>query len=173
MVAPLVKLRQAGLDDVKPIRAILAAAAADLTARFGQGHWSTVRTTETLRKYVDDRVVYVVEADGLMVGSLRQTDRKIGFYRQDWFARPDDPAGYLLDMAVHPDHQRRGIGHRSMQLTEHLAGRAGLRSIRLDAYAGSAGAGGFYKACGYALVHTGEFKGVALEYYEKLLPPRS
>ena len=40
-----------------------------------------------------------------------------------------------------------------MQLTEHLARRAGLRAIRLDAYKGPSGAGRFYKKCGYALVH--------------------
>jgi hypothetical protein len=60
-----------------------------------------------------------------------------------------------------------------MQLTEHLARRAGLRAIRLDAYKGPSGAGRFYKKCGYALLHEGEFKGVALEYFEKSLPPHA
>jgi GNAT superfamily N-acetyltransferase len=173
LTAPVLKLRQANLDDVKEIRSILAAAAADLTARFGQGHWSTVRTIETLQKYVNDGVLYVVEVDLTAVAALRLTNRKIGFYRNDWFARPKDPAGYLMDMAVRPDHQRRGIGRRSMQLTEQLGRRAGLQTIRLDAYKGPAGAGEFYKKCGYALVHQGAFKGVALEYFEKLLPPHS
>jgi GNAT superfamily N-acetyltransferase len=173
LTAPVPRLRQAGLDDVAAILDILAAAAADLTARFGDGHWSTVRAIETLQKYADNGDLYVVEANSISVGTLRLTDRKIGFYKQDWFARPQDPAGYLIDMAVHPHHQRRGIGRRSMQLTEQLARRAGLRAIRLDAYQGPAGAGEFYKKCGYALVHAGEFKGVALEYFEKLLAPRA
>jgi GNAT superfamily N-acetyltransferase len=171
--APELRLRQAGLDDVGTVREILAAAAADLTACFGDGHWSTVRAIETLRKYADNGDLCLVEANSIAVGTLRLTDRKIGFYRNDWFARPDDPAGYLLDMAVHPNHQRRGIGRRSLQLTEQLARGAGLRAIRLDAYVGPAGAGDFYKKCGYALMHAGAFKGVALEYFEKLLLPNS
>jgi ribosomal-protein-alanine N-acetyltransferase len=76
-----------------------------------------------------------------------------------------------MDMAVRPDRQRRGVGRRSMELAEQIARRVGLRAIRLDAYAGPAGAGEFYQSCGYAMVHAGAFKGVALEYFEKLLPP--
>ncbi len=166
----MVTLRQAGRGDVALVRGILDAAASDLTTRFGQGHWSTVRTTETLQKYAGDGVLHIVEADGVPIGTLRLTDRKIGFYKKEWFARPQDPAAYLMDMAVHPNHQRTGMGRRSMALAEGVARRAGLRAIRLDAYAGAAGAGGFYKKCGYALVHVGEMRGVALEYFEKLLP---
>lgn len=167
----MVRLRQAGLDDLEPVRHILAAAADDLTARFGQGHWSGVRAMETLQTHAVAGDLYVVEAASIAVGALRLTERKIGFYKQDWFARPEDPAGYLLDMAVHPAHQNRGVGRRAMQLAERVAQRAGLLAVRLDAYQGPAGAGDFYKKCGYTLVHSGEIRGIGLEYFEKLLPP--
>ena len=129
-----------------------------------------MRTIETLQKYAESGALYLIEAEGTAVGTLRLTDRKIGFYHSAWFARPDDPAGYLLDMAVHPDQQRRGVGRRAMQMMERLAQQAGLQAVRLDAYQGPAGAGDFYKKCGYALVHKGEMRGVGLEYFEKLLP---
>ncbi len=167
----MVRLRQAGLDNLKPVRSILVAAADDLTARFGEGHWSGVRTIATLQKYAGSGTLYVIEADAIVVGTLRLTDLKIGFYRNAWFARPKDPAGYLLDMAVSPDRQHRGLGRRAMEQAERLARQGGLRAIRLDAYQGPAGAGGFYRKCGYDLVHKGEMRGVALEYFEKLLPP--
>lgn len=166
----MVTLRPAVSDDIPVVRAILSAAAADLTARFGTGHWSKVRSTETLRKYLDQKILHIIEHKTAAVGTLRLTDRKIGFYHQDWFKHPDDPAGYLLDMAIDPAHQRRGIGRRAMKLVEGLARRTGLRAVRFDAYAGPAGAGPFYRKCGYALVHAGAFNGVALEYFEKVLP---
>jgi GNAT superfamily N-acetyltransferase len=166
----MVRLRKAGAGDIKLVRAILAAVAADLATRFGPGHWSTVRSAESLRKYASSGVLYVVEADALAVGTLHLTTRKIGFYKEDWFKGRPGPVGYLLDMAVHPSHQRRGIGRHSMELVEGLARLAGLRAIRLDAYRGPAGAGEFYKKCGYASVHKGEMRGVALEYFEKSLP---
>jgi GNAT superfamily N-acetyltransferase len=165
----MVRLRQAGLDDIKSVRGILAAAAADLTTRFGEGHWSGVRAFETLRKYAGSGTLFVIEADAISVGTLRLTDRKIGFYHNAWFARPKDPAGYLLDMAVHPEQQRRGLGRRAMDMAEQLARKSGLCAIRLDAYQGPAGAGGFYRKCGYALVHRGSMCGVKLEYFEKVV----
>jgi GNAT superfamily N-acetyltransferase len=166
-----VSLRPALAGDVACVRAILAAAANDLTARCGLGHWSAVRSAETLRKYADDGELYLIEADGRAVGTFRLTDRKIGFYRSDWFANPADPAFYVLDMAIHPEHQHRGIGRGSMGSADELAFSRGLKAIRLDAYTGLAGAGGFYRKCGYRLVHEGAFNGVPLEYYERLVEP--
>ena len=76
----MVRLRQARLDDIKSVRGILAAAAADLTTRFGEGHWSGVRAIETLQKHADSGTLFVIEADAISVGTLRLTDRNIGFY---------------------------------------------------------------------------------------------
>jgi GNAT superfamily N-acetyltransferase len=166
-----VTLRQAKPDDVATAREILAAAAADLTTRFGEGHWSHVRSIETLRQYALNGTLYLTEAGAEPVGVLRLTERKISFYRKDWFARPDDRAGYLLDMSVHPSRQRQGVGRRAMELVDQLARSAHLSAVRLDAYAGPAGAGPFYRKCGYVQVHSATFRGVALEYFEKVLPP--
>lgn len=171
MTPAAVTLRQARPDDVAAAREILAAAAADLTRRFGEGHWSHVRSIDTLRKYALDGTLYLAESGIEPVGVLRLTERKIGFYRKDWFAHPDDRAGYLQDMSVHPSHQRQGVGRRAMELVEGLARAAHLSAVRLDAYAGPAGAGPFYGKCGYVQVHSATFRGVALEYFEKVLRP--
>jgi GNAT superfamily N-acetyltransferase len=166
-----VTLRQAKPDDVAIARGILAAAAADLTARFGEGHWSHVRGIAALRKYAMGGTLYLAEAGSEPVGVLRLTEHKISFHRRDWFARPNDPAGYLLDMSVHPNRQGQGVGRRAMELVDGLARSARLSAVRLDAYACPAGAGPFYRKCGYAQVHSAIFRGVALEYFEKVLPP--
>jgi GNAT superfamily N-acetyltransferase len=155
----MIRLRRAAAEDVRTVHAILAAAAEDLAARFGPGHWSTVSSIETLRKYASDGVLFVLEAGAAAVGTLRLTDRKIGFYHVEWFAHPADDAAYLLDMAIDPGSQRRGIGRRSMTLAEDAARLLGLRALRLDAYEGRAGAGEFYRKCGYSLVHRSAFRG--------------
>jgi GNAT superfamily N-acetyltransferase len=165
----MVTLRRAEGADVQRVRSILAAAAYALTARWGHGHWSAVRTLPTLRRYSRDGVLYLVDDDGEPVGTLKLTDRKISFYHTGWFARPDAAAAYLMDMAIHPRHQRRAFGRRAMALAEEMARREGLSALRLDAYGGPAGAGPFYRKCGYRLVHRGELNDVRLEYYEKLL----
>jgi GNAT superfamily N-acetyltransferase len=164
-----VGLRLARGEDVQPVRRILAAAASDLTARFGIGHWSGVGSAETLRKYVEQGSLYVVQANDAAVGTLRLTERKPGFYRGEWFADPKALTCYLFDMAIDPPHRRRGAGRQAMRLAEELARSRGLAAIRLDAYGGPAGAGRFYEKCGFRQVYGGDFKGVALEYFEKLV----
>lgn len=171
MNAPDVTLHQARSGEVDAVREILAAAAADLTARFGPGHWSHVRGIDTLRQYARSGSLHVVGTAGSPVGVLRLTDRKPGFFRKEWFARPQERAGYLFDMAVHPHRQRCGIGRRAMALAEQVARDTRWHALRLDAYAGPAGAGEFYRKCGYVLVHSAAFRGVALEYFEKVLSP--
>ena len=111
----------------------------------------------------------MVELDARVAGTLRLSAHKIGFYRNDWFADPSAEAGYLLDMAMDPAHRRRGIGRQALTSAERIAQAAGLQAIRLDAYTGLAGVGEFYRHCGYRLMHQGEFRGVGLEYCEKLL----
>lgn len=168
MIAAL-QLRLARVDDTKPVRNILAAAASELTGRFGDGHWSGVRSVETLRKYVAQETLYVLQANDIAFGTMRLTERKPGFYRGEWFADSKAPAYYLFDMAIDPPHQHRGIGCQAMKLAEGLARSRGLTAVRLDAYGGAAGAGRFYEKCGFRQVHAGEFNGVALEYFEKLV----
>jgi GNAT superfamily N-acetyltransferase len=164
-----VTLRSAQPGDIGRVRAIMAGAARELSAQFGEGHWSRVRTPETLRTYVAQGTLYLVEMAGAVIGTLRLTDRKIPFYRTEWFADPKASAGYLLDTAIDPPHQQRGHGRCAMRMVEDIARSYRMKAVRLDAYGGPAGAGAFYEKCGYSLTHRGTFNGVALEYFEKLL----
>jgi GNAT superfamily N-acetyltransferase len=151
------------------VRAIRAAAAADLTSRFGSGHWSLVVSVASVRERAKAGGVYLIEVAAAPVATFFLSDRKIGFYNAEWFADPAAEAGYLRDLAVHPDRQRQGIGRYALAETEALCRAAGLRAVRFDAYQGEAGAGPFYVKCGCTLRHSGEFRGVELDYFEKVL----
>jgi len=56
-----------------------------------------------------------------------------------------------------------------MALAEDAARASRLKAVRPDACGGPAGAGGFYRKCGYRQVHAGSFNGVTLDYFEKRL----
>jgi GNAT superfamily N-acetyltransferase len=73
---------------------------------------------------------------------------------------------YLINMAVAPDRQHTGVGR--LLLDEAMRQAQGLRAnaIRLDAYDAPAGAGGFYRKCGYAHVGGKSYRGVPLMYFE-------
>jgi GNAT superfamily N-acetyltransferase len=160
--------RTARRGDAPAVHAIRAAAAADLTARFGEGHWSRVARADRIRDKADGSL-HLIEQDASPVATFVLTDRKIGFYRAAWVADPKHRAGYLLHLAVHPSLQRTGIGRYAIGQAEQLARSGDLQALRFDAYRGEVGASAFYLKCGYRLVHSGEIRGVELDYFEKTL----
>ena len=123
----------------------------------------------TLRKHAADKEIFLVHIDVSPLATFELQTNKPFWYSGKWFAEPDAPAFYLLHMAVTPARQRQGIGRDIMGAIEGMARGAGCRAVRFDAYDAAAGAGTFYRKCGYALVHRGSFNGVPLEYYEKRL----
>jgi GNAT superfamily N-acetyltransferase len=162
-----VHVRAATADEVPAIQATRLSAAEELTDRFGEGQWSLVSSENTLYDALGSGTLYVIDSAGILVGTFRLTQQKIVFYQERWFADPNALAAYLRDMAIAPDHQRQGVGRQAMGAIEQLARDQGVRALRLDAYVGAAGAGPFYRKCGYTRVHKGAFNNVPLEYYEK------
>ncbi len=56
---------------------------------------------------------------------------------------------YLAEMAVHPSHQRRGLGRRCLAEAEGWARAHAASAIRTDTNDDRVGAAAFYVACGY------------------------
>lgn len=73
---------------------------------------------------------------------------------------------YLINMAVAPDRQRSGIGRALLAEALSVARALPAESIRLDAYDSPAGAGPFYRKCGYTHVGGKSYRGVPLMYFE-------
>ncbi|WP_454849270.1 N-acetyltransferase family protein [Rhizobium binxianense] len=97
--------------------------------------------------------VVIAELDGRVVG---------------WVAREGDP-GYVSDLWVSPDRQRRGVG---ASLIGFLCGRMrseGLRLVRLDTHANNIPAIGLYEKLGFGIVWRGiEFQKSLQIYVEKV-----
>jgi len=60
-----------------------------------------------------------------------------------------DTNAHLSLLAVHPSHQRRGIGREIMRWLEETALTAGITAIDLELRANNYGARSFYHALGY------------------------
>ncbi len=91
------------------------------------------------------QVVLMADAAGLAVGFAAVT-----------MLTPPSPASMLADMpaasvevAVHPDRRRQGIGSALMQAVAERARSLGARCIRLDAHADNEAALGLYHRLGY------------------------
>jgi GNAT superfamily N-acetyltransferase len=154
--------------DVPAVAALRAAVADDLTRRHGRGHWSSVATERGVLRDVRTSRVLLATCRRRLVGTLRLATKKPWAIDPRYFTDRTSVL-YLTDMAVIPDLQRQGVGRRCLEHARTLAKGWSIGAIRLDAYDGPAGAGGFYARCGFREVGRATYRGTPLVYYEMLL----
>ncbi len=158
----------AGDDDAPALAALHSAAAEHLTRTFGHGHWSSSAGEHGVRRGImSSKVIVARGADGI-AGALRLATKKPWAIEPKFFAPVSRPL-YLLDMAVSPAAQRHGIGRRLIEEALLVAKVVAGDAIRLDAYDASAGAGEFYRKCGFREVGRAEYRHVPLIYFERKL----
>ena len=155
--------------DARQIAALLTATSRRLTDIYGEGHWSH-QTTEkgVLFGMKQNSTVLVVKRDRKIVGTLRLTTKKPWAIDTSYFTKVSHPL-YLVDMSVQPDHQRTGIGRHMLQEVKSFVKALPGQAIRLDAENAPAGAGEFYRKCGYNEVGRVVYKGTPLIYFEMML----
>jgi len=110
----------------------------------------------------------VVRRGKAQIATFRLGTRKPWAIDRSYFTDASRPV-YLTDMAVRPDHQRRGVGRRCLAEIARIARAWPADSIRLDAYDAEAGAGGFYDRCGFRHVANVMYRGVPHTYHELML----
>ncbi len=158
----------AGAADIPALVALRNAATRDLSARHGQGFWSRGATGAVLARDVRTSLVLVARAADGIVATLRLTKNKPWAIDRRFFTPGRRPV-YLAAMAVHPTHQRRGLGRRCLAAARTHALAMGADAIFLDAFDAAAGAGAFYQKCGFREVGRTTFRRVPLIYFELLL----
>ncbi|HEU0076227.1 MAG TPA: GNAT family N-acetyltransferase [Longimicrobiaceae bacterium] len=154
-------------DDVADVVALRAAAARDLTARYGRGHWSGEPAARGVLHQLRISRIWLARRGGEAVATFRLGTRKPWAIDPAYFTPCAKPL-YLTDLAVRPDRQRRGVGRGCLAEAVRLARGWPADAVRLDAYDAEAGAGGFYLACGFREVGRVSYRGVPLVYYERL-----
>jgi GNAT superfamily N-acetyltransferase len=159
---------RAAPDDALAISDIRNAAALDLTARFGTGHWSSLTTPETVLRHIAASRMLIARDDDDVHGALRLATKKPWAIDPAYFTAVRKVL-YLVDMAVLPTHQRSGVGRQLLAAATALARADGFEAIRLDAYDADAGAAGFYARCGYRETGRAVYRKVPLVYFELVL----
>ena len=141
------------------------AAADRLTRDFGDGHWSSHTNEDAVLRDLKVSRVLVARERGSIVGTLTLQTKKPSSIDLACFADCRKPL-YLINMAVDPSRQRSGVGRALLAEALEVARAFPADAIRLDAYDSAAGAGGFYRKCGYTHVGGKVFRGVPLLYFE-------
>jgi GNAT superfamily N-acetyltransferase len=155
-------------DDAEEIAALANGVAADLTARYGTGHWSTSVTVKAVLHGSRNARRVVARDGGRIVATLRLATKKPWAIDPAYFA-PVKRCLYLTGMAVHPPLQHQGIGRRLLAEADSVAVAWPADAIRLDAYDAPAGAVGFYAKCGYRETGRVTYRSSPLVYFERLL----
>ncbi len=162
------RLQSATIDDAESLAALHNSVADQLTKLHGHGSWSGRCTEKGILYAMRASRVYVARQRAMVVATLRLATKKPWAIDTSYFAPCGKPL-YLVGMAVAPGHQRQGIGRRCLEEARRLAKEWPAEAIRLDAFAGDAGAGGFYASCGCVEVGRVTYKKTPLIYYEILL----
>jgi GNAT superfamily N-acetyltransferase len=163
-----VTLEAATPDNAAEIARLRNEVADQLTRLHGNGHWSNVATENGIRSNMKRSRVYVAWHHGRIVATLTLQTKKPWAIDRRYFAEVKRPL-YLLSMAVAADLHRRGIGRQCLDETRAIARRWPADAIFLDAYDARAGAGEFYRKCGFEEVGRVTYRGTALVYYQMLL----
>jgi GNAT superfamily N-acetyltransferase len=161
-------IREAVVADAQEIANIRIDAANDLTARHGEGFWSSNATEKGVLAGIDKGKVLVATTAGAIVGTLTLSARKPWPIDTSYFSKARTPV-YLTSMAVTPRLQGHGVGRALLSAAEDTCRAWPAHAIRLDAFDADAGAGAFYSRCGYREVGRAVFRGVPLIYFERSL----
>jgi GNAT superfamily N-acetyltransferase len=157
-------------DDASAIAALRNATAADQTARHGKGWWSGCCTERSVLFDMRHGRVYLVREAGALIATVRLATKKPWAIDRSYFTPCERPL-YLTSMAIAPERQRQGLGRRclaaALEIARHWPPADG---IHLDAFDhAAAGAGEFYRKCGFREVGRVTYRGVPLIYFEQLV----
>jgi GNAT superfamily N-acetyltransferase len=112
--------------------------------------------------------VYVARDRGGMIATLTLSTRKPWAIDPKYFGQSKRPL-YLTSMEVSPDRQRTGVGRLCLDEASRIAREWPADAIRLDAYDTAAGAGEFYRKCGFREVGRTVYRNAPLIYFELLV----
>lgn len=167
-IACFVKLQLATADDAADLAALHNEVNDHLTERFGKGHWSARPTVKGVLFGMRRSNVYIYRRRGRLIATLALSTRKPWAIDTKYFTAVEK-ALYLTGMAVTPKEQREGLGRLCVDQARWISKRWPADAIRLDAYDAAAGAGEFYRKCGFREVGRAAYRGNPLIYFELLL----
>ena len=163
-----VRLQLATVEQASEISVLRLMVAEKLTAKYGQGPWSHSSTVKGVLYDLRNSVLYIAKHRQKVIATLALCTKKPWAIDPKYFTKCQTPL-YLIAMAVAPEWQGKGIGRQCLAQVDKIVGDWPADAIRLDAYDAAAGAGEFYRRCGYNEVGRAMYRTVPLIYFERLI----
>ena len=162
------KLEVAQPQDAAEIAALQMAVDEKLTSHHGLGAWSGGTSEKMVLFKMRHAHVYIARRRGQIIAMLTLGTKKPWAIDRKYFSQCPHPV-YLTSMAVAPELQRQGIGKLCLEAAVKVAKAWPADAIFLDAYDAAAGAGEFYRKCGFREVGRATYRGAPLIYFEMLI----
>jgi GNAT superfamily N-acetyltransferase len=159
------RLQLATVEQAPEISALRLAVAARLTEKFGPGPWSRTSTVKGVLYDLRHSVLYVAMRRNKIIATLALCAKKPWAIDRTFFTKCRQPL-YLTSMAVAPGLQGKGIGRLCLAEAKKIAKDWPADTLCLDAYNAAAGAGEFYRRCGFTEVGRTTYRKVPLIYFE-------
>jgi Acetyltransferase (GNAT) family len=163
-----VKLEIATPADADAIASLRVATAEKLTKAHGVGPWSGTASKKGVLFNMRNSSVYVARHKNKPVATLTLGTKKPWAIDKKYFSKCERPI-YLTAMAIAPELQRQGIGKLCVEAAKKIVKQWPVDAIFLDAYDAAAGAGEFYRKCGFREVGRASYRGAPLIYFEMLV----
>jgi ribosomal protein S18 acetylase RimI-like enzyme len=161
------RFQAATLDDVDDLVVLHLAVSQQLTSDFGKGPWSGAVSDRGVRFSMTRARIYVARAGKKLVATFALSTRKPWAIDKKYFTPSRLPL-YLTSMAVSSARQRKGLGRQCVEEALRIANAWPADAIRLDAWDADAGAGDFYRKCGFREVGRAMYRNAPLIYFELL-----
>ncbi len=106
---------------------------------------------KTIEEALERNDLFVVEADGLVVGTVIFNQIQVDSYRNaKWQFEADDSEVMVMHtLVIDPSQKGRGLGKEVARFYEQYAVKNGCHYLRIDTNAKNAAARSFYKKLGY------------------------
>jgi GNAT superfamily N-acetyltransferase len=158
-------LQVAAPEDVSDLVSLRTAVNEKLTTQYGKGYWVSGATEKGILFAMKRGTVYVARDRDKLIATLTLSTRKPWAIDTKYFSPSKRPL-YLTAMEVSPDRQRKGVGRLCLDEACRIAREWPADAIRLDAYDTAAGAGEFYRKCGFREVGRATYREAPLIYFE-------
>jgi GNAT superfamily N-acetyltransferase len=112
--------------------------------------------------------MYVARHRNRLIATLTLSTKKPWAIDKKYFSASKRPL-YLTAMAVAPNEQGQGVGRLCIDDARRIATEWPSDAIRLDAWDAEAGAGEFYRKCGFREVGRATYRNAPLIYFEMLV----
>jgi predicted N-acetyltransferase YhbS len=138
-------IREATVDDIGPITAVIRAAFAEYEGRLDPPSSAHGKSEATVRAELADGSAFVYEQDGAIVGCV--------------FLHPHDDHMYLDRLSVLPTRRRQGIAQDLMAAVEQRARERGYHRVQLSVRLSLAENRAYYERVGYRFLRYGTHAG--------------